>query len=239
MQGQGEEISLTNSDASDLEKLINSKMEKDQIFKTAYEEDEKENERRLKVTDDFINFKPNLKSEILLNQNRSIPRQNPRPQSGRNIQQNSEINMGQHSFVGSPGFIALNNPQNQSQTPINPNHTQNMIKFNQPFANVPPPAFNIQAHKGWNSANKQMMENMRMAHHPYNNPKVVNNLSKPLNPSLSNKANIGKNFQKPQRELRKQNSDKHTESYATEDWFAKVDNQPSNKATEGTNDNQK
>lgn len=41
------------------------------------------------------------------------------------------------------------------------------------------------------------------------------------------------------KELRKQNSDKHSGSYATEDWFAKVDNKSSNNATDGTKDNQK
>ena len=231
LQGQGEELSLNNSDVSELQKLINSKDRKDEIFNTGFENEEANKDKSSTSGDDFLNFKPKVKTEISKNQTKSIPRSNIRPQTGRNIQ-NSEINMNQRSFIGAQNPSGIQRFHNNPHTPMNPNLTQNMA-LNHPFVNIPPPGFNIHAHKAWNSAHKNQLENINKGPNPYS-AKIVNNFSRPINPSQSqNQVNLGNWKLKKTIELKKQKSD----SYATEDWFAKVDNQPSNNATGGTIDN--
>ena len=178
LQGKGEEWTLNNSDVSELQKIINSKANKDEIFNTVYENEE------ANLDDEFINFKPKIKSEISKNHTKSIPRPQIRPQSGRNVQ-SSNISMNHNSFITPTEGMKANTILNYPQIPLNKSVTQN-VGFNQQFGNVPPAQFNILAQKAWSSTNKQQMENMRQNTNPNNNVRIDNDISRRFNPSLKN-----------------------------------------------------
>lgn len=248
LQGQGEEITLTDSELTDLQNLLDHP----QPARTIQAREEPLNRERvespnkIKFTDDLINIAPREDSSNRRQQNRSIPRHMIKAQSGRNIiAQNVQNN--QRSFLNQP---YPQNPMINAQTPQGfhmgrggpINLTQQFPNnFGAQFRNAPQMHPHIHAQKAWNSAHRFQQPNMMpmVPPGPINIPQRAmlqqrfpepgSGLARPQ-PNLINKNEEAKVY-------RKQHSDLSSDQkYATEDWFSKVDKQATNKATEGTND---
>jgi hypothetical protein len=209
LQGQGEEITLTNAELSDLQQMLDStpnSQTNTNINSSSRGRDRFESAGRIDFDDNLINVNPAQNPLARDNRNSSIPRQQLRPSSGRNLRNPNQAT-NQRSFIAPQQNQMQNMNFNQAQ-PVIPfsqvnNQTQVLPQNFSGYSNVFPQNLNLIPIKARSGGPK-----------PYDSNNIPIPRSKASPP-------------KP---------DGQAVQYATEDWFSQVDNKGTNKATEGTKD---
>ena len=217
LQGQGEEISPSNLLMSEVQDIMNNPTPTQaDIFKV---EDSKKRERsglRLNTNDNLIDINSggNL---IDFNRNKSLPRKAPQHKSGLNYR---DPNAPFHN----PSRMMP--PQNQPPFGnFNPGMPNNMNQnfgpnFAAPFQNFPRPNPNF-VNKTWNSASRNPTQNQRMM--------GVGSMN--VNQAYKPKRNLEK---KEMGTINSDNEASKAQTYISEDWFSKLEQKGTMKATDGT-----
>lgn len=227
LQGQGEEISLTEDGFEDLQKLLQNTEPKDPRAISPYtipKHDDPKNKM------DFASNLIDMKTRNLSNQN--SPSRNKksfnRPASGRNINMMAnQPQLDQRSYMGlmpNPRMMNPMTPHNYGMVPI-PNINPYPPNSNMRFRNAAPVPANVLKQKAWSSA-----------HRDHSGPPIrhynQNVTGQPTKEMLMRKEEIKRQF----------SNDVHTSdaalkisevsnNYITEDWFAQIDKNSSNIAT--------
>lgn len=256
LQGQGEEITLTDAELTDLQQLLDIAPSQSNQFDLQIDSVQKPKERkessdRIQFTDDLINLNTQKGSLNRKNQNKSIPRHLVNVNPGRNMAMQNQLHnqntMGHqnHPNLHRP-MIQMHNQQRfnpMMATPNNMNQHHN-INFGAQFRNAAGPHQNVMMQKQWNSAqrmNNNMMKPVMsgpMPAGPY--PPMVNqpisgNAFAPPKPNVTAPKMINQDMVKP---ASKKEPEKASNPYVTEDWFAKI-NKGTEQATIGSKDGRK
>ena len=239
-QGQGEEISLTDECYDDLQKLLETTNPNKNRGKSPYGVSRRFQQPNANLIDTSENLL-DLKTRNNSNRNskdRNSNRSFSKPHSGRNMPMR-QANMGQNSFLRqypppnnmppranpvTPQNAMMGFPNLGAQIPPNMNH-----KFN----NIPPMRPNLQYQKSWNSASRG---NPNFPQNAQNMGKTAQNF--PKKNEFNNLIDDDSGFQRQSSNGAnssglglKMSEGSTNNNYITEDWFAKLDNDGSNKAT--------